>query len=196
MSQGVSGNPAPQATGLPMEGASHTEFTSLRGEIVTRVIFQNVLLCLTWCSFGLILTMAVLWHRPELLPLQSILGLSASAMWAHHGARTAQIRMYLTSTLEPALNNSATWPANGWEHALARMRFQSLLGSRWFVSTKGFFLGSQLLIVVLLVAIDPLTWFDLVSLGALAGTIWALHDPPLRVLEEDVPAEESRTTST
>lgn len=190
MSQPLSGNSARRSKVSSLDDTDliRVELTSLRNEIVTRVIFQNVLLCLTWCSLGLILSGAVLWQRAELLLVQSVLGLSAAAMWAHHGARTAQIRSYLTSTVEPTLGARDHDTVSGWEHALAGMRFRSLLGSRWFVSTKGFFLGGQLIVATMLFASDVVTGLGFISLGALGGTVWVLHDPPLNAAEEERPA--------
>jgi hypothetical protein len=155
---------------------AHAEFASLRSEIVTRVIFQNIVLCLTLSGLTAISAAALIVSRPELLLVHSVLGVSASAMWAHHGARTAQIRSYLTSTLEPILYPS---PVAGWEHALAGMRFRSLLGSRWYVSTKGFFIGSHVVVVALLLANHPAAWSILISLAALTGTVWLLNEPSL-----------------
>lgn len=156
--------------------AARAEFASLRSEIVTRVIFQNALLCMTWCGLGATLAGALIFDRTGVLLVYSVLGTSASAMWAHHGARTGQIRMYLKNTLEPALYGVS---AGGWEQALAGMRFRSFLGSRWFVSTKGFFLGSQIIIVILLVAYEPLAWSHGISCAAVVASFWLLQEPPL-----------------
>lgn len=202
MSPTISPNSAGRTNPPSIDATLRAQFTSLRNEISIRIIFQNVLLCLTWCSLGLILASAVICNRPELLLVHSVLGVSAAAMWAHHGARTAQIRSYLTSTVEPALYRQSHVQSegqpepsrepssvHGWEFTLARMQFRSVLGSRWFVSTKGFFLASQLVIVVLLIARDPFVWLVPVSLCALGGTIWVLHDPPLDTIEKQTPAE-------
>ena len=62
--------------------------------------------------------------------------------------RSSRRQTSSTESSEPELGGEAP---GGWEAALAQMRFRSLLGSRWFVSTKGFLLGSQALVAALLV---------------------------------------------
>ncbi len=154
------------------------EFRSLRQEILVRVIFQNVLLVSCWAALGAVLVGAHLTSSPELLLVYSVLSGAASAMWAHHGCRTAQIRDYLQSRVEPEL-----WGQDhrGWESALEQMRFRSLLGSRWFVSTKGFLLGSQALVVALLLIDAGRTGIYglLIGSAVLLASIWVLHEPPL-----------------
>lgn len=165
-------------TGVDLQSA-RAELGSLRQEILVRVVFQNVLLCLAWIAFGGSLAGAMISGRSDALVIYSPLALAASAMWAHHGARTVQIRAYLQSTLEPAVHESSS--EGGWEHALGGMRFHSLLGSRWRVSTKGFLLGSQALLAALLLAFDATAWAVLACVLCLAGTAWVLHEPPLDV---------------
>ncbi len=158
---------------MTVEDDAARELASLRSEIVTRVVFQNVLLCLCWCALGAIPAAAWFGGRPEILVLYSVLAVSAVAMWAHHGARTAQIRFYLQSSIETGPHGA------GWEHALAAMRFRSLLGSRWVVSTKGFFLGSQVLVGGLLYAWSARPWSWLAAIAGILASMWLLHEPTL-----------------
>ncbi len=180
--------PFPVAPSADPRGATRDsrleEFRSLRQEIVIRVIFQNVLLVSCWMAFGGVLVASRWSARSELLLVYSALSVSAAAMWAHHGCRTAQIRAYLEAKSEPELWGEAH---RGWESALAQMRFRSLLGSRWFVSTKGFLLGSQAIVVALL-ALDGgelggAGW--LIALAGLVATIWLLHEPAMSSAEPD-----------
>ncbi len=160
----------------PEQEAQRVELTSLRSEIIVRIVFQNILLCLTWCSLGVVLAAARLYSSAEILLIYPVLATSAAGMWSHHGARTAQIRLYLQSRLEPALFGTSI---DGWEHALAGLRFRSLLGSRWFVSTKGFFLGSQLLVAALSLGTGEGVLFFSLTLTGVATSAWLLHEAPL-----------------
>jgi hypothetical protein len=171
--------------GDPYESRSDSrleEFRSLRQEIVVRVVFQNVLLVSCWMAFGGVLIAARSAARPDLLLIYSVLSVSATAMWAHHGCRTAQIRTYLEAESEPKLWGDAQ---RGWESALAQMRFRSLLGSRWFVSTKGFLFGSQAIVAALLVLdrqeVGNSGW--VIALIGLGATIWLLHEPAMSSAE-------------
>lgn len=168
------------AASLPVESghrwASIEEFRSLRQEILIRVIFQNVLLVLCWCALGAVLAASYFAARPTPLLIYSVLAVSAAAMWAHHGCRTAQIRTYLQSRLEPWLGGGEG-PA--WEQALEGMQFRSILGSRWFVSTKGFLLGSQVLIIVIVQAYGFDFGHTAVASTAFLASIWLLHEPEL-----------------
>ena len=108
---------------------------------------QHQLLCLALVSLGLLTGLAIRLQWVELLALHCLLITAIGAMWGHNGARTLQIKIYLRDVLEPRILEDGR---GGWERALAGMRVQGFLGSRWFVSTKGFLMTSQLLATVLI----------------------------------------------
>lgn len=58
--------------------------------------------------------------------------------WCHHGVRTAQIKRYLVLLEQRHASKS------GWESWLPANRIGGRLGSRWLISTKGAFIGSQM----------------------------------------------------
>jgi len=160
------------------DDARLAELRSLRQEILVRVVCQNVLLIVCWIAFGALLVAARWTSNPDLLVVYGLFAGVGSAMWAHHGCRTAQIRAHLQSAIEPEILGESR---RGWEAALERMRFRSVLGSRWFVSTKGFLLGSQALVLALLVQdggqAGNLGRF--MAAAALVASTWLLFEPPL-----------------
>lgn len=154
------------------------ELRSLREEILVRVIFQNLLLVSCLLLLGAVLIVHWMMGRPGVSFAYSVVSVAASGMWAHHGCRTAQIRAYLMARSEPDLWGEGV---RGWEAALDGMRFESLLGSRWLVSTKGFLLGSQALVIAIL-AIEGGRWGRaeaLIAFGGLIVSAWLLHEPAI-----------------
>lgn len=154
------------------------ELRSLREEILVRVIFQNLLLVSCLLLLGAVLLVHWMAERPGVSFAYSVVAVAASGMWAHHGCRTAQIRAYLMARSEPDLWGEGI---RGWEAALDGMRFASLLGSRWFVSTKGFLLGSQALVIAIL-AIEGGRWGRAEAIIAFCGLIvsaWLLNEPAI-----------------
>lgn len=156
------------------------EVRNLRAEILIRIVFQNVVLCVLWCLYGGFLAGAVLAREAGLLVIYDLVAMVAAAMWSHHAARIVQIRHYFLEKIEPELFGK-DW--DGWERSLATSRIAGLLGSRWFVSTKGVFLGSQGLTLVLFFTVfeeHRLIWAALASCTLLA-TVWLLRKPrPIR----------------
>jgi hypothetical protein len=127
-----------------MDVADAEEFRALRREIDLRITLQNVILILLCLLFaGLSVTQLVLpARRFEIALIFAISAGMLSLYWVHSGARTLQIRTYLTEVLEPRMRAE-----RGWEVWHARRGFQGVLGSRWFVSTKGVLVGAQVAIL-------------------------------------------------
>ncbi len=71
-----------------------------------------------------------------------------AAVWCHHGARQAQIKIYI---LILRTSSSAT---TSWESWLPNHGYKGLLGSRWFISTKAVFIGSSLSALLLGILLD------------------------------------------
>ncbi|WP_337187132.1 hypothetical protein [Phenylobacterium sp.] len=117
------------------------EYRALRREIELRIILQNVtLISLAFVFSGAFLLQVL---RPD-ARYQLAAGYSFAAgmlslYWIHSGARTLQIKTYLRYTLEPRLGGES-----GWETWHDVNRVQGALGSRWFISTKGVLVGSQI----------------------------------------------------
>lgn len=117
------------------------EYRALRREIELRILLQNLSLMLLALLFSGIVSLQAL--RPE-IRYQLATGFSISAgmlslFWIHSGARTLQIKTYLRHVVEPRGGCRARWET--WHDV---NRVQGVLGSRWFISTKGVFVGSQL----------------------------------------------------
>jgi hypothetical protein len=126
------------------------EHRALRDEILLRIRQQHELLALTWAAFGLLVAFGLHLVSAPLLVLYVLLATFTAASWQHNGARTVQLKTYLRDDLEPRLFGDG---GGGWEEALAGMGVKGLLGSCWFVGTKGFFFGSQSLATCLAVVL-------------------------------------------
>lgn len=116
------------------------EYRALRVEIIVRIVIQNALLgLLVPIFFGSTYLSLGNFNAP--VATLAYIGCAGmiSLYWIHNGARTLQLKTYLTEVLEPNLRSGG-----GWEAWHARRRIVGLLGSRWFISTKGVLVGSQL----------------------------------------------------
>jgi len=150
------------------------ELASLRREIELRIVCQNAILLLLWIAFAVAAIWIAVAPVGPLLPVAyALVAAIGAVMWAHHGARTVQIRTYLLTVGEPA--------GSGWERWLGSHRFASRLGSRWFVSTKGVFLGTQVL-AALWAAVGPVApdWRAALAIVLItAATAWSLREARL-----------------
>lgn len=118
------------------------EHGSLRQEILIRILIQNFILIATIATFGCALIIVILVRQQAaLVALAYCLASGASALaWCHNGIRQAQIKSYLL------LVEARNAPSGGWETWLPRNRIGGWLGTRWFISTKGVFIGSQIIV--------------------------------------------------
>jgi hypothetical protein len=123
------------------------EFRALRNEIHLRILIQNTILALLAPLF-FVAAMFMLTRIEAAYSIAAIYIVCSgivALMWAHSGARTLQIKTYLTRVIEPRLGIDA----QGWEQWHARNRVAGVLGSRWLISTKGVIVGSQIAILCL-----------------------------------------------
>jgi hypothetical protein len=142
--------------------AAKDQAAALRRELLLRIGLQNALLILSLALFTAFAILALL--RPGVAWAAAAghgaAGLGAALQWCHHGIRTRQIKAYL-------LMIDADANPQGWERWLPAHRPQTLLGSRWLISTKGSFIGLQLAMILLAFwgapAVDPIP--ALVALG-------------------------------
>ena len=108
-----------------------------RAEIRLRILLQNVNLMLAVSAFAFLAAAALAWPLSAWLIacVHAIVSGALLLQWCHHGVRTMQLKMFLMQQEEKARSDWEVWlPAN---------RPKRLLGTRWFVSTKGVFLGTQ-----------------------------------------------------
>lgn len=113
---------------------SNYEGTSLRQELMLRILLQNFILIISVVLFAAISVAMVLVPRSVWLlsVAHNTVLLAMALQWCHHGVRTKQIKNYLL-----LIDQTPT----GWERWLPANRPAGILGSRWMVSTKGVFLG-------------------------------------------------------
>lgn len=117
------------------------EHTSLRHEILVRILIQNLIILSAIVLFNITLIgMIIVPHEAKAIALAYGLTSGAAALgWCHNGVRQAQIKSYLLM-IEAQMS-----PRGGWETWLPRNRIGGILGTRWFIATKGVFIGSQLI---------------------------------------------------
>jgi hypothetical protein len=115
------------------------ELHGLREEMNCRIGIQNACLVATAALIPLSLAVQIA------APAQALLGALAACVaigllaliWCHNGVRQSQLHLYLRG-LEKRLSADG-----GWEHWLPCHPVPGPLGSRWFISTKGGFIGAQ-----------------------------------------------------
>ena len=114
------------------------EYTSLRKEILIRIVIQNALLITTTIAFLFISTISI--YTPTVAwsfcVIFCLVSGSFALQWCHHGAGSVQIKRYIMSVEE-------TRRASNWEAWLLDNPLNSFLGTRWVISTKGVFIGLQ-----------------------------------------------------
>lgn len=141
-----------EETAVVMQGSRQStcdnEALSLRRELVLRILLQNTLLIGSVGTFAVISTTSALAPSAAwpLAVAQNVVLLASALQWCHHGVRTAQIKQYLLRS-DPN--------EKGWERWLPANRPDTLLGSRWLISTKGVFLGTGLAITGLAALMAP-----------------------------------------
>jgi hypothetical protein len=119
------------------QGAEEIRF--VRREILLRIGIQNMILILLMPLLLLsIIAASALRSEAAFIALGyvGVAGMGA-LYWIHSAARTVQIKAYLRAV-------ERAGGAAGWEAWLAANPVRGALGSRWFISTKGVFVGSQI----------------------------------------------------
>jgi hypothetical protein len=156
------------------------EFRALRAEILLRIALQNLTL-LSLPPIFLAVVIASLQFPEKAYGLAATYvtcGGVAALVWAHSGARTLQIKVYMRSVLEPRLRPDE----GGWERWHAENRVAGILGSRWFVSTKGVLVGSQVAMLCVPVGVLGNSNFGVAGVAAVFGialTLFFLTPPKL-----------------
>ena len=122
----------------------------LRRELALRILLQNLLLIVSLVLFAAFALAAL--ANPETAwaaaAAQGAAILGAALQWCHHGIRTKQIKVYL-------LTLDGGEASGSWERWLPANRPQTILGSRWMISTKGVFIGLQLGMLLLAFLLAP-----------------------------------------
>lgn len=135
-----------------MQSFDYEEYRALRAEIDLRITLQNINLMLLAFAFAAacVAQVALPASRFHLAVGFGVTAGMLSLLWVHSGARTLQLKTYIAQRLEPQLRTSS-----GWEVWHARHRVAGILGSRWFISTKGLLIGSPLASVSFAALIGP-----------------------------------------
>lgn len=128
------------------------EYRALRREIELRIVLQNLCLMLLVVLFAAFATLQAFYPevRYRLALAFSVASGALALFWIHSGARTLQIKVYVRHVLEPTLGGEI-----GWETWHDVNRIEGVLGSRWFISTKGVLVGVQFAILSLAMFYGP-----------------------------------------
>lgn len=119
------------------------EYRALRQEVLLRILIQNMILLslMPLLLAGVVAAASGPRYASEIaLATVGATGMGA-LFWSHSAARTVQLKAYFR-ILESRTEGL------GWENWLAQSRFRGILGSRWFISTKGVFIGSQVAVLI------------------------------------------------
>ena len=144
------------------------EIQYLHRELLLRMWIQNLILVLLMLVFpASIFSMASAGQNEELVALGYVVACGMGALyWIHNAARTEQIKAYLLSW------ESRRPTGVGWETWLRETRFPGILGSRWIISTKCVFVGSQIAAVAATALLKRQSELDLLVLGlAILGAL-------------------------
>lgn len=122
--------------------AAATDDHVLYRELALRILLQNLLLILSPVLFTAfaIVTFALPEKAWSAAAAHGAVSLGLALQWCHHGIRTKQIKEYL-------LRIDGEEKGGSWERWLSANRPNTLLGSRWMISTKGVFLGLQVAMI-------------------------------------------------
>lgn len=156
------------------DAGAGSDIAVLRRELAVRIVLQNLLLISNLFVFAAFAILSL--ARPQFAWLsaasQGSAGLSVALQWCHHGIRTKQIKMFLM-TLDCEESQK-------WERWLPLNRPNTILGSRWFVSTKGSFVGLQLAMIIVAWSVSPVAnpAFALVATVLLVASTWFLLTNP------------------
>lgn len=155
------------------------ELWNIRLELLVRIGIQNLVLLMAVGAFVPLTTGAV-GDSVNAWAFAAIYGVVSFALilqWCHSGVRTMQIKKFIL-----IVENGSK---DTWERWLPANRPRTFLGTRWLISTKGVFLGLQLvsgLVAALFASAFELFWvFGWVS--AFIASTWFLLSNPKESLE-------------
>lgn len=113
------------------------EYQTLKSEMLLRIAIQNITLFTTTILF--IPSALLIVIHPNLAELIALAyttaNLALAMQWCHQGIRQCNIKQAVLARDKEAGRRDS------WEEWLPDQRPKSLLGSRWFVSTKLVFIG-------------------------------------------------------
>ncbi len=162
-----------------MNDFDQTELAALRSELLLRSAIQNGTIILL-APMLLVATWIALEHsqRAQFVYLVHTITVGMAALnWCHHDVRISQVRGFLL------LLEQRHCSGVGWESWLPAHRIGGLLGSRWFISTKGVFVGSQIVGAAGGYLLADLSVSPLLILSVLATTVTGallLTNPKMR----------------
>jgi hypothetical protein len=124
------------------------EFAGLREEILKRTEIQHQMNVAAFVAIAAFLSVT----SPQsgvILLCYPILGLFLAATWVHNHNRIVEIGSYIHDVVESkVLSQYLIEQGVGWEHYLRKTTRQGLLGSLPFFASRGIFVGTQILAIV------------------------------------------------
>jgi hypothetical protein len=120
------------------------EFQGLRSEILKRTEIQHQLISITLVALGALISVGLELSATALLAYP-MLAVFLAAAWSSNDIQIAQLGAYIRDDIEKRLLDDGL----GWEHHISSEGISKLIGYRALLATRGLFLGSEVLAVVL-----------------------------------------------
>jgi hypothetical protein len=135
------------ATSEPKEAASFllAEYTALRNEILKRIEIQHQLISLALIAAGTFITLSKQASTTVILAFP-VLALFLAIAWSHSEVRIRQIAVYILCIEDKLLGGN-----RGWEH-MRGLLISEKLGSRMVFASRGIFIGTQILAIIIVLA--------------------------------------------
>ena len=115
----------------------HEEYRALKSEMLLRIAIQNT--AIFGAVFLFALAVSLLISQPQnaqkIALMQTIATFALALQWCHQGVRQCALKLAVLD------RDAAAGRQESWESWLPSQRPASLLGSRWFISTKAVFIG-------------------------------------------------------
>lgn len=137
---------APAVAAPPSTAGTRTDdIAPQKTELLVRIAIQNLTLLMAVAVFAGLGMAGVAWAKSAwVVACVHAVVSGALLQWCHNGVRTMQLKAFL-------LEREGRQPSD-WEVWLPSHRPERLLETRWFISTKGVFLGLQVAMAGLAVA--------------------------------------------
>ncbi|MFM7052533.1 MAG: hypothetical protein ACKOYN_10435 [Planctomycetota bacterium] len=129
------------------EDALLAQFSAARREIELRIAIQSAIVLLVGCGAMTTMALGVAWPGSgmRLAACYALTDLLLALHWMHNDVRHAQLGLFLEVEIEPRLRSRA----QGWEAFHRTLPPLTVLGSHWWVGTKGMIAASPTLVAAM-----------------------------------------------
>ncbi|RLU01212.1 hypothetical protein [Ketobacter sp.] len=122
-----------------------SEYSALKAEMLLRIAIQNLVILVAIVLFvpSALLIVTAPQYASVLALIYVAANLALALQWCHQGVRQCALKQAILACDQAAGRDSS------WETWLPTQRPASMLGSRWFISTKLVFIGLSAAAIVL-----------------------------------------------